>query len=752
MLDSSRKYTQSLIGLIAFTFTLLQGIDWAFNKYGVGEAYFNIVLIALALLYITIAVVVIIKTRQKQNVSPRNKQARTKKLVLANLGLSVSLFLLFIYFFIGDQSSKQLLEDELPLIATAVDQGDNLYAFKKINELLEEYPENEILKIYLEKSTWIINVDTSPSAIDLYITYGIDSTWSYLGKTPIDSVYVPASTDNKFQIKFKVGDHSHVVAPGQAGWFDLYGLSQTPSDHVFMPGRRDQFMWFPGIDLGRVSYAPFSIGIAEVSNGQYQEFVNAKGYERPEFWDFPFTVDGEQIAFADAVKQFTGRHGQSGPAQWSYGKHPANQEDFPVTGVSWFEARAYARFKEMQLPNMYQWLAAANLAHTGLLPDISRSNLKSSIMRELADSHDANAYGIRNIAGNVKEWVTNPHGQGRRKQTILGGAYYDNEYNFNEYYSADPFERSIGYGIRLVQQRTDAKEDSLDHKVVSHIKRDILSEEDVSDAVFEVYKAQFDYAPDPVDVKLDTLASYDADYVVERFEMPTPYTSNANLSGYIVYYKRYSGDIKPILVFPSAGAIYATDSATLPAGIIKDKHYLLMEGYAVIHPVYYNTYDREKLLKTWWANESEEYKNSIIRMGKEYRRTIDYIETRADMDMRNLSYYGYSWGSIMSNTLLAIDDRINSAFLCVGGLQLPRSKKEINPAYFIRRIRTPIMHITGKGDGVFEYETSQIPMQKLLGTPKEDQEMIVLEDVGHSIPKDIRVEHHLRWLKRNEKQ
>ena len=37
-------------------------------------------------------------------------------------------------------------------------------------------------------------------------------------------------------------------------------------------------------------------------------------------------------------------------------------------------------------------------------------------------------------------------------------------------------------------------------------------------------------------------------------------------------------------------------------------------------------------------------------------------------------------------------------------------------------------------------------MQKLLGTPQEDQEMIVLEDVGHIIPEDIIIENHLRWL------
>ena len=59
------------------------------------------------------------------------------------------------------------------------------------------------------------------------------------------------------------------------------------------------------------------------------------------------------------------------------------------------------------------------------------------------------------------------------------------------------------------------------------------------------------------------------------------------------------------------------------------------------------------------------------------------------------------------------------------------------------------MHITGKQDGIFDYENSQVPMQILLGTPLEFQEMIVLDGVGHAISKDIRIENHLRWLKKH---
>ena len=105
----------------------------------------------------------------------------------------------------------------------------------------------------------------------------------------------------------------------------------------------------------------------------------------------------------------------------------------------------------------------------------------------------------------------------------------------------------------------------------------------------------------------------------------------------------------------------------------------------------------------------------------------------------------------MSNMLLAIDDRVKSAFICAGGLQVQKSKREIDPALYTRRITIPVMHITGKNDGIFDYENSQVPMQKLLGTPLEHQAMIALDGVGHIIPKDIMIENHLKWLKKYNK-
>ena len=74
------------------------------------------------------------------------------------------------------------------------------------------------------------------------------------------------------------------------------------------------------------------ISINEVSNNEYQQFVDEGGYENPKYWDFPFQVGDNILDFNSTVKLFTDKYGKLGQLSRKY---PFSRKP---TGISWFEA------------------------------------------------------------------------------------------------------------------------------------------------------------------------------------------------------------------------------------------------------------------------------------------------------------------------------------------------------------------------------------------------------------------------------
>jgi formylglycine-generating enzyme required for sulfatase activity len=99
----------------------------------------------------------------------------------------------------------------------------------------------------------------------------------------------------------------------------------------------------------------FYIDIYEVTNKQYKEFVDKGGYQKKEYWKQKFTKDGNELTWKEALKEFVDQTGQPGPATWLAGDYPEGQADYPVSGVSWYEAVAYAQFVGKSLPTVSHW-------------------------------------------------------------------------------------------------------------------------------------------------------------------------------------------------------------------------------------------------------------------------------------------------------------------------------------------------------------------------------------------------------------
>ena len=108
----------------------------------------------------------------------------------------------------------------------------------------------------------------------------------------------------------------------------------------------------PGLeDVPEVRLPDYWIDRHEVTNRAFKRFVDDHGYRRPELWREPFLKDGQELTFAGAMAQFRDATGQPGPATWEMGGYISGQDEYPVAGVSWDQAAAYARWAGKWLPH-----------------------------------------------------------------------------------------------------------------------------------------------------------------------------------------------------------------------------------------------------------------------------------------------------------------------------------------------------------------------------------------------------------------
>ena len=129
---------------------------------------------------------------------------------------------------------------------------------------------------------------------------------------------------------------------------------------------------------------------------------------------------------------------------------------------------------------------------------------------------------------------------------------------------------------------------------------------------------------------------------------------------------------------------------------------------------------------------------------KDFFRAVDYLATRAEVDMQNLGYYSVSMGAYLAPIPLALEPRIKAAVLASGGLRW-NWPPEIQPVNFAPRVTIPVLVINGLDD-FNAPAAARERFIELLGTPAGHKKLVLLE--GGHFPHDIRslVRHTLDWF------
>jgi dienelactone hydrolase len=173
--------------------------------------------------------------------------------------------------------------------------------------------------------------------------------------------------------------------------------------------------------------------------------------------------------------------------------------------------------------------------------------------------------------------------------------------------------------------------------------------------------------------------------------------------------------------------------------------FILKNGRAIVMPVFKGTHERHDELNSDLQNETVFYRDHVIMWRKDIGRTIDYLETRKDIQADNLGYLGWSWGGFMGGIMPAVEKRIKAVVLNVGGMEMHKALPEADQINFLPRVTQPVLMLNGKHDMFFPVETSQKPMFDFLGTPAKDKKIFVYE-AGHLVPRTDFVRETLIWF------
>lgn len=650
-------------------------------------------------------------------------------------------------------TSEIAINQLLPELLDMVEAGRIREGFVIAQQIETHLEGNKLFEQAYERVSMMYNINSVPDEATVFIgEYGSDpAMFKEVGKTPI--INLRLSRHPKVIILKKDGHHQEVMTSEHTYFTTKFDQTVTLIPQGDIPlgmervfsgvAMRLHGMSF-GQDLDKGMGLPcdeFYMDKLEVTNAEFKSFVAAGGYIEPEYWTEPIIVDGIESSFEDSRSLFTDATGRPGPAFWRGGNPPDDKGQYPVQGVSWYEAKAYSTWAGKDLPTLYHFSAAASVAFSanGVKELVRRSNIATGTYAETGDNLGISRNGIYDLCGNVAEWTLNTSDS---KRVSVGGSAEDPPYFFGLANPVDPLQRTRRQGFRCVQYLTPPSEEQTADVVLA--ARDYTDAQPVSDEIFEVYKNQFTYDDIPLN---PTLVSRDADsvshYIKEIWEIDADY-DNERIIVYVHLPINSSPPYQSLVYFHHAGSIISTPIAETQLGADRNS-FVTQSGRAFIQPVLTGMYERRAGLKTWSANDSQQYAEFVKKWVKDYRRTIDFIVSREDMDQEKICYIGDSWGSFNWLIVGAVEPRIDAAITIVGGLSMTPARPEVDQINYVTRVKQPTLYLAGAYDPIFPLAKSVKPAFKLLGTPDDKKRLVILE-VGHMFPENNLILESLDFL------
>ena len=637
-------------------------------------------------------------------------------------------------------------EQALPEIEQYIYDRNFSAAFNLAQKADRYVSDDPDFKKWASRAITKLTILTDPPGAEVYIREYSDhkGEWERLGISPIDSIKLP--NHSFYQMRIEKAGFEKVLAVA-ATYYDtlfrtLFPNNSIPPEMIYVEGYWDEVE-----NVFLTENQGFFMDRFEVTNRQFKEFVNQGGYRNPEYWNQEFIKEGMTLTWEEAMAEFIDKTGRPGPASWEASDYPDGQGNYPVAGVSWYEAAAYAAYAGKSLPTADHWDSGAGfyldifwkIFGSTIIP-ISNFNGKGP--EPVGKYQGVNIYGTFDMAGNVREWCWYKTGVGK---IISGGAWDDADYLYLTWSQLPAFDRSPENGFRCVQYIDSAYLPvSAFRQIKSGFGRDYSNEDPVPEYVFEIYKNQFLYDSIGLEAIVEEKDENSEDWTIERISFNAAY-NNERVIAYLYLPVHATPPYQTLIYFPGVHAVL--EQELLNSNYIEFLiDYLLKNDRAVLVPVYKGTFKRNDGL-TWAmsdANMSHDYTDWLIKWVKDFSRSIDYLETRTDIDTSKLGFMGWSWGGEVGGIIPAVEERLKVSILYVGGFS-GKAYPEADIINYLPRITIPVLMLNGKYDSGRPYEANLKLFYDHLGTPDEDKYLLLYE-TGHFIPKSELIRETLNFL------
>jgi len=190
---------------------------------------------------------------------------------------------------------------------------------------------------------------------------------------------------------------------------------------------------------------PVPVGMISIPSGELKiGRDDGNDYEKPAHFVSlnSFLIDATEVT-NEQYQQFIDSTRRQPPVHWRNGRYPDGEASLPVVNVSWDDANAYARWAGKRLPTEEEWEYAARGTDGRLYP--YGDEWKPQYSNALEDNHGAarnvrsypggaSPFGVLDMAGNVLEWTASdfkvypasklpPNDPNEDRKVLRGGAF-----------------------------------------------------------------------------------------------------------------------------------------------------------------------------------------------------------------------------------------------------------------------------------------------------------------------------------------